>query len=90
MLIWPAKDPDEVIDYAVDWFDRLAGDTISSAAFSIVTGTISIVSSEYDERFSVLRLSGGAAGERAKVLCEIVTTDGQTMQETAVLAVRAR
>lgn len=90
MLIWPAKDPDEIIDYAVDWQGRLSGDTLSSATFEVNNGTVAIDSTQYDDRYSVARLSGGAIGERAKILCEIVTTQGQTMQETAVLAVRAR
>ncbi len=31
-LSWPFKDPDEVLDYQIDWTARLAGDTISTRA----------------------------------------------------------
>ena len=37
-LTWPKKDPDEVLDYSIDWSARLNGDTISSSIWEVPTG----------------------------------------------------
>lgn len=92
MLVWPAKDPDEVADYAIDWEPRLGTDTISTAAFSFTEDAgMAIDDSSHDSAFvSIVTLSGGTEGERGKVLCEITTAGGQTLQQTATLILRAR
>lgn len=95
MIVWPHKDPDEVIDCPVDWRNHSRwrdGDAISSASFSLVTAAgMTIVSSEHDNGYaSQVRLSGGTIGSRGKVLCQVVTADGQTLQQTATVLIRAR
>jgi hypothetical protein len=42
------------------------------------------------DTISFVILSGGTAGLRGKVLCEVVTVDGQTLQQTATILVRER
>jgi hypothetical protein len=91
MLIWPPKDADEVLIYPIDWSGRLGDDTIISASFSVSSGDVVIASAEHDEdTISQATISGGTSGTKAKVLCQIVTGDGQTLQQTATLVVRAR
>lgn len=91
MLVWPAKDPDEVIDYPIDWADRLLGDLIHSASFEVVSGDVTIDSAEHNGKtISQATVSGGVSGTKAKITCEIVTEDGQTLQQTATLLVRDR
>ena len=38
-LIWPNKDPDELLDYSVDWTDIAVGFTISSVIWSVRSNT---------------------------------------------------
>lgn len=92
MLVWPAKDPDEVLEYAIDWSDRLGNDAISTATFSLTTAAgMAIDSSDHDNvHRSYVTLSGGIAGSKGKVLCQIVTVNGQTLQQTATILVKAR
>jgi hypothetical protein len=90
MLIWPSKSPSEVVDYAMDWDDRLGCDSISHATFSVSAGTVEVESAENDERVSKVRVSGGTEGERAKILCQVTTMDGQQLQDTATFVVKAR
>ena len=95
MLVWPFKDADEVLEYPVDWSLHplwQPGDTISTATFSLVTAAgMTINASSHDSRnLSFVTLSGGTAASRGKVLCEVGTDAGQTLQQTATVLIRAR
>jgi hypothetical protein len=91
MLVWPAKDPDEVVDYQLDWADRLAGDTIGTASFTVSSGDVTLSDPDHDSgSLSQVTVSAGTGGTKAKVLCQIVTNAGQTLQQTATLLIRAR
>lgn len=95
MLVWHYKDPDEVLDYPVDWSQHpmwQPGDVISSASFSLSTAAgMTIDETSHDNRnLSVVTLSGGTIGQRGKVLCQVVTDEGQTLQQTATVLIRAR
>jgi hypothetical protein len=91
MLVWPDKDPDENVLCTVDWLDRLKGDAISATTFTVSSGDVTVSGGEHDgNTMSQVLVSGGTANTKAKVLCEITTEDGQTLQQTATLLIRAR
>lgn len=95
MLVWHYKDPDEVLDYPVDWKQHpmwQPGDVIESASFSLATAAgMTIAGTTHDNRsLSVVTLSGGTVGSRGKVLCQVTTEEGQTLQQTATVLIRAR
>ena len=91
MVVWDYKDPDEVCTRAIDFTKRLGFDSIQSVDFSLATAAgTAVVSSDYTDRFAIAKISGGTLGQVAKVLCEITTAEGQTLQETAKLPIRAR
>lgn len=92
MKVLPPKDADEVLDYAIDWSDRLGNDTISSATFTLTTAAgMTVSASDHDSKHtSTVTLSGGTTGSKGKLLCEVVTTNGQTLQQTATILIRAR
>ena len=59
---WPNKDPDEQLDYSVDWERFLAGATISSVTWSVK-------STAYDTKTTL------AAGQTLTVASSSATTD---------------
>jgi hypothetical protein len=91
-LVWPAKDANEVIDYSIDFTDRLGDDTIASATFSLATSAGLTIDSQEDDgdKLATVTLSAGTAGSKGKILCRVVSTDGRTMDETVSLVIRAR
>ena len=90
-MIWPAKDADEVLDYSIDFTDRLGDDSISSVAFSLATAAGLVIDDDtHSGPIATVTLSAGTAGSKGKVLCRVTTTDGQTMDETVQLPIRAR
>jgi hypothetical protein len=94
---WPSKDPDEVLDYDNNWGDdadlglgRLAvGETIVTSTFSVIEGTVVVDSSSIVGDKTFVWLSGGAVGERCKILNRITTSAGRTYDHTVVLRIRS-
>jgi hypothetical protein len=95
MLVWPEKDPDETVIRYIDWSRHpswIAGDTISSSSASLSTaaGMTIAATDDDDNTISQVTLSGGTADNVGKVLCAVVTDEGQTLQQTPTILVRER
>jgi len=92
MASWPSKDPNDVLDYDIDWSRRLdSGDTISTSTFSLTTDAgLTIASQSNTTTTSKVWLSGGTAGSTADILCRIVTADGRTMDQSVSLPIASR
>lgn len=94
-LSWPAKDPDEVLDYRLDWLGTpskpgpLYGldDQISNSLWVVPPGLTSEIETS-DNGSSTIWLSGGATGESYNILNRITTSAGRTMDQTVLLAIK--
>lgn len=89
---WPAKDPNDILDYRIDWSRRLDnGDTISTAVFSLETAAgLAIQSQSKTDTTATVWLTGGTAGETAEILCRIVTAEARQMDQSVPLAIVER
>lgn len=88
MLIFPNKDPDEVLDYRIDWSARLGTDVIASSVWTLTEAAgLEIESDSYNPTATTVWLSGGTAGEVGVLLNRITTTGGRTLEETAALTI---
>lgn len=84
MIVWPAKDPAEVLDFT--WKVPLdAGDTIAS--YTVASDSVTIDSHDADDTTVTVWISGGTSGEAATVQLNAVTSGGRTFREVAVLPV---
>jgi hypothetical protein len=89
MLNWPNKDPDEVLDYSVNWASRLVSlESISSHTVSVISGSVTINSSSHTADVVSLWLSAGTSGEQCKILCRIITNQGRVMDQTVGLRIK--
>lgn len=93
-MSWEPKDPDEVLDYEIDWSDVLAadGDTIQSVVWTLpsISGLTKV---SQDESAGVARIWLSGGNLRAKpwdVACRMVTAGGRTYDRTAPLYVARR
>jgi hypothetical protein len=85
------KDPDDIDDFTWDWSARLAtGETISTWAAAVVTGTVVVDSTSSTDTTGPARISGGADGEAATVRGRIVTSTGRQLDWTMRITVAAQ
>lgn len=88
MLIWPSKDPDEVLDYQVDWSARLGDDTISSSVFTLEQAAGLVIDSQSNAaKTATVWLSGGTTGGTGWLLNRITTAGGRTFDEVIQVAI---
>jgi hypothetical protein len=87
-----AKDPDEKLDYAVDWSAWLpAGDTLASAAWTVPTGiTQATPAPSIDDTTATVWLSGGTAGQSYPIACRVTTAQGRIVDRTLTILVTNR
>lgn len=91
VLTWDSKDPDEVLDYQVNWADRLAeGDTLESSSWIAPDGALVVVSDSFTTTTTTIWLSGGELGESYDLVNRVVTVGGRTHDQTVRLKVRAK
>lgn len=94
-LAWPAKDPDDVLDYQFDITPALQGndgDAVASLDVSIMPadpGDLSLASAAADGARCVLWLAGGYAGTTYSVTLRVGTQAGRTLSRSVLLPVQA-
>lgn len=89
VLTWPAKDPDEVLDYQINWTARVDDDTIATSTW-IVDDGITQDSDTFSDSATTIWLSGGTVGELYSLVNRITTTGGRTMDQTVHIKIKAR
>lgn len=92
---WPYKDPNEVLDYGINWAPRVAaGDTIIAVVHTVVSGDVVIDDETFSSSGTVhtttVWLSGGTLASSAEILCRVTTDDGRTMDQTVRLKIKAK
>jgi hypothetical protein len=88
-LYWPPKDPDEVVDYRLDWSERLDGDTILTSTWTVPAG-ITAPTQSNTTTTATLWLSGGTVGTLYTVLNRITTAGGRTMDQSVRIRVKQK
>lgn len=83
-LTWPDKDPDEVLDYEMDWSARVLTDTIATSTWIVPTG-ITKNSDSHTTTTTTIWLSGGTAGTTYTFTNRIITAGGRTMDDSVKL-----
>lgn len=88
-LNWPDKDPNEVLDFTIDWSETLGADTISSSSWIVPSG-ITEDSDTNTATTTTIWLSGGTEDERYSLVNRIVTLGGRTFDQTVRIRVRTK
>lgn len=95
MLTWPTKDPDEVLDYELDWADPetprlVSGETLLTSTWTVAEGDVVIDSDAFAPTgLATVWLSGGTAGQNV-LLNRVTTSGGRTYDQSVKLRVRSK
>lgn len=88
-LIWPVKDPDEIVWRGIDWSADLDGSTITSSTW-IIDGGVEEDSKANTSTTTRVLLSGGTLGETCLVTNRITTAVGETLDQTCKLKIKVK
>ena len=89
-LSWPTKDPDEVLDYTIDWLPRLGDDDTIALSVWTVPGGLAQTNSTNTDTETVVWLSGGTIGTTYSVQNRITTVGGRTMDQTVTITIATK
>lgn len=89
-LKWPYKDPQEVLDYKVDWSKRLGTDTIVTSTWPSPPAGITVVTTAATSKSTTVWLSGGTEGQTYTLVNRIVTAAGRTMDQSIQLLIKTK
>lgn len=96
---WPFKDPDEQLNYSVDWSRFLGADTIQSVQWYIndsdgtktaidiaeTVNTITLENKSNTDTVATAIFSGGTANTSYKVTCAITFGDSSLVAERKII-----
>jgi len=92
-IVFPFKDMDEVLDYVLDWSDRLGADTISGSDWEFAVDpdyALNIDSETNAAQTTTVWLSGGTPGQTYEITNRITTAGGRTMDQTAKIKIKEK
>lgn len=85
---WPAKSPTEAKDYT--WLPPIAReDALATVAVAVASGTVTATAEIVANHKAVVTVSGGAAGEEARLTVTAVSDGGETLVGSFLVPVRA-
>lgn len=85
------KDPDEIIDYVVDWSNQMTLDTDTIATSDwVLDDGITEDSASNTTTQTLIFISGGTAGQRYDVTNRITTVGGRTWDQSFTVKVAQR
>lgn len=90
-LTWPDKDPDEILDYELDWTARLAGDLIVTSTWIMPTvspGNLTKETDSFTTTSTFIWLSAGLLGSNYSLVNRITTLGGRRMDQTVRLRIK--
>lgn len=103
-LKWPNKDPDELLDYSVDWSRFLGSDTISAVTWfvydefddktevsnSAVVNGLQFIQGTISGQVATARFGLGTNNTRYTVVCRITTGGGLRFERSIFLPVKEK
>lgn len=103
-LKWPDKDPDEQLDFSVDWSRYLGTATLSTVSWKIedadgvkqtwgstdTVNSLQHVSSSNTNTVATIEIGLGNANTTYNIYCAVTTSAGNSTERKVVLKVRER
>ena len=86
---WPTKDPDDILDYAIDWGGFTDGDSIVDHEWIIPDG-LTLDRSDFVADVAIAWLSGGVAPRTYRITSRVTTASGRRIDRSASLLVVPR
>ena len=90
-ISFPFKDPDEVLDYTLDWSARITTDPIFSSTWLTPSPAgLTIATASFASFTTLVWLEDGTLGSTYQLTNRIVTVGGRTMDQTCKIKIRGK
>jgi hypothetical protein len=86
-LNWPAKAPEEYLDYVLNWAARLGSDTITESVWSTTGAGLTIGDQSRTTTTTTVWLDNGDPGKVCRVTNRVTTAAGRVMEETVTILI---
>ena len=97
MPSWTPLDPDEILDFQIDWTDKLEdGEVITDSAWEIAEGDVEIETVSHapgyshSDEITTVWLTGGTVDTTCLVRNHITTSAGRERDRTMTLKLKAK
>ena len=101
---WPDKDPDEIVDYSIDWSRFLGSDTITSAVWFIddasgtktevastdVVNGLTFMQGTVSGQVTTARFNAGTNNIRYNITCRVNTGAGLRYERSVFLRIKEK
>ena len=89
---WPFKDPDELLDYEIDWSARLDTDTITVSTWEIngPDAVLTTPTDSFTDTATVIWLDAGTLGAVYTMTNHIQTAGGREMDQSVKLRIKTK
>lgn len=86
---WPSKDPDELLDYQINWSAALTTDTITISSWTISGGDSLLIDdhSTFSPQTATIWLKGGSLNQTYAVNNLITTAGGRIFDQTVNISI---
>jgi hypothetical protein len=87
------KDPQAIVDYAIDWALYLDGKAIVASAWSVApaeAGGVAVAEASFDPTRTAARAGGGLAGHVYRLANQVTLSDGSSDERSLTLRVEQR
>ena len=75
------KDPDEIVNFGIDWADYLGAETITSSGWN-VPSDITEIAATFTENQAIIRIAGGVLGVTYRITNRITTSAEETVDQS--------
>lgn len=97
---WPNKDPNEVLDYDIDWAGsvnspgRAFGDSLTSSTWMLTNvpddGMLVMGATSFSTGATKIWLSGGTVNKQYRITNRVTTVGGRTMDKSGLLLIKEK
>ncbi len=84
------KDPEERLDFFINWEDRIEADTIETSVWTVDSGSVEIDEDDIIGDITSVWLTGGELGEICLIRNTITTAAGRIRELTGKLRIQAK
>lgn len=89
-LSWPSKDPNEVLDFGLDWTAAFNSEEVIVASLWEVPPGLIVLQEGFDSRAAVIWLAGGADATVYVLVNRVTTSQGRTYDQSVRLKAKSR